>query len=446
MALELFGMTGTKLYVALIIALAVIIGGGYTVLGLGAEPYDLSGDDEDTFSIEYVPEGESSISFTSTPSGATVEINENTYTTPTGDINLNPGSYGYVVSLDDYAITSATATVEDGKAKTLNIVLEVAPVSEEPTPTATPTATPTPTPDETPDETPDGTVTDTPTPVATPEYDIPYSAVDVRIVAGSAFQGVDGTGAYDATHWNKVAGKYLYLTDDNKIKLTQISKWPNGVGNNLIEYNTEVPTGYNEFEHEQTYGGDIDFRLEYTGSSTSGIVGDILLGNFGAPDSANAVVNKINIVPKYYGFVFDVNKRDDAGPEITDEKVEPVAIRGSAWTLASLASWDPFTTSAIDVWTGPAQGNFDTKYPVHSFAFWGTVLDGNDNWIGGDTPARVVVNARDVDNYDTTGKKVLYIRLIDNEQILPASGSIAHYRIDYTVTLGNIVVDDVTKI
>ena len=446
MALELFGMTGTKLYVALIIALAVIIGGGYTVLGLGAEPYDLSGDDEDTFSIEYVPEGESSISFTSTPSGATVEISGNTYTTPTGDINLNPGSYDYVVSLDDYAITSATATVEDGKAKTLNIVLEVAPVSEEPTPTATPTATPTPTPDETPDETPDGTVTDTPTPVATPEYDIPYSAVDVRIVAGSAFQGVDGTGAYDATHWNKVAGKYLYLTDDNKIKLTQISKWPNGVGNNLIEYNTEVPTGYNEFEHEQTYGGDIDFRLEYTGSSTSGIVGDILLGNFGAPDSANAVVNKINIVPKYYGFVFDVNKRDGAGPEITDEKVEPVGIRGSSWALASLASWDPFTTSAIDVYTGPAQGNFDTKYPVHSFAFWGTVLDGNDNWIGGDTPARVVVNARDVDNYDTTGKKVLYIRLIDNEQILPASGSIAHYRIDYTVTLGNIVVDDVTKI
>ena len=446
MTLEIFGMTGTKLYITLIVALAVIIGGGYTVLGLGADPYELSGEDEDTFSIDYVPEGESSISFTSTPSGAIVKINGRTYTTPTGTINLDPASYDYVVSFDDYASTSATAIVEDGKAKTLNVVLEAAPVDDDATPTATPTPDDTVAATPTPDDTPDGTATGTPTPVPTVEYDIPYGAVDVRIVAGTAFQGVDGVGAYDAAHWNEVAGKYLYLTSKNEIKLTQTSKWPNGVGNNLIEYNTEVPTGYNEFEHEQTYGGDIDFRLEYTGSSTTGTVGDVLLGSFNPPSSANAVVMKINVVPKYYGFVFDVNKRDGAGPEITDEKVEPVAIRGSAWTLASLASWDPFTTSAIDVWTGPAQGNFDTKYPVHSFAFWGTVLDGNDNWIGGDTPARVVVNARDVDNYDTTGKKVLYIRLIDNEQILPASGSIAHYRIDYTVTLGNIVVDDVTKI
>ena len=445
MALELFGMTGTKLYIMLIVALAVIVGGGYTVMGLGADPYEISGDDEDTFSFNYVSEGESSISFTSTPTGASVEINGNTYITPTGDINLNPGSYDYVVSLDEYASTSATATVEDSKAKTLNVVLEEAPVDDDaPTPTPIPDGTPTGTP--TPDGTPDGTVTDTPTPAPTQEYDIPYAAVDVRIVAGTAFQGVDGTGVYDAAHWNEVSGKYLYLTDNNEIKLTQTSKWPNGVGNNLIEYNTEVPTSYNEFEHEQTYGGDIDFRLEYTGTSTTGTIGDILLGNFDAPDSANAMVMKINIVPKYYGFVFDVNKRDGAGPEITDEKVEPVGIRGSSWALASLASWDPFTTSAIDVYTGPAQGNFDTKYPVHSFAFWGTVLDGNDNWIGGETSARVVVDATDVDNYDTSGKKVLYIRLIDNEQILPASGSIAHYRIDYTVTLGNIVVDDVTKI
>ncbi|MCK5643313.1 MAG: hypothetical protein KAJ19_21065 [Gammaproteobacteria bacterium] len=443
MALELFGMTGTKLYIALIVALAVIIGGGYAIMEAGADPFEISGDDEDTFSINYVDEGESSVAFTSSPTGATIKISGETYTTPTGDINLDPASYDYVVDLEGHVGQSATVVIEDGKAKTLNVVLEVVPEpTETPTPDETPDATPTPTPDETPDETPDGT----PTPEPTPEYDIPYCAVDVRIVAGTAFQGVDVAGAYDAAHWNEVAGKYLYLTSKNEIKLTQVSKWPNGVGNNLIEYNTEVPTGYNEFEHEQTYGGDIDFRLEYTGSSTTGTVGDVLLGSFNAPSSANAVVMKINVVPKSYGFMFDVNKRDGEGPEITDEKVEPVAISGSAWTLASLAAWDPFTTSAIDVYTGPAQGNFDTKYPVHSWAFWGTVLDGNQNWIGGETPARVVVRASDADNYDTTGKKVLYIRLIDNEQILPGSGAIAHYKIDYTVTNGYVEVDDVTKI
>ena len=444
MALELFGMTGIKLYTALLVALVVIVGGGYTVLGLGAEPYELSGDDKDTFSLDYVPEGESSVSFVSIPSGVTIEINDRTYITPTEEIHLDPGSYNYVASSDGYETEVSIIEVEDGKARRYNLAL--LPIIADDDTTPTPDGTPEPTPDGTPEPTLDGTVVGTPTPVSTQEYDIPYAAVDVRIVAGTAFQGVDGTGVYDAAHWNEVAGKYLYLTDNNELKLTQISKWPNGVGDNLIEYNTEVPTGYNEFEHKQTYGGDIDFRLKYTGSSTSGIVGNILLGNFDAPDSANAMVMKINIVPKYYGFVFDVNKRDGAGPEITDEKVEPVAIRGSSWSLASLASWDPFTTSAIDVWTGPAQGNFDTKYPVHSYAFWGTVLDGNDNWIGGETSARVVVDATDVDNYDTSGKKVLYIRLIDNEQILPASGSIAHYRIDYTVSLGNIVVDDVTKI
>ena len=443
MAMEIFGMTGAKLYVALLVALVVIVGGGYTVMGLGAEPFELSGDDEDTFSTTYVPEGESSVSFRSNPSGATVEISGNTYTTPTEKIYLDPGPYEYTASLTDYVDEISTVEVGDGVSREYYLVLEVLPAEDvTPTPTPDDTVAATPTPDGTPDDTPDGT----PTPAATPEYDIPYGAVDVRIVAGTAFQGVDGAGAYDAAHWNEVAGKYLYLTSKNEIKLTQISKWPNGVGNNLIEYETSVPTGYNEFEHEQTYGGDIDFRLEYTGSSTTGTVGDVLLGSFNAPSSANAVVMKINVVPKSYGFVFDVNKRDGEGPVITDEKVEPVAIKVSAWTLASLAAWDPFTTSAVDVYTGPAQGNFDTKYPVHSWAFWGTVLDGNQNWIGGETPARVVVSASDADNYGTTGKKVLYIRLIDNEQILPESGAIAHYRIDYTVTNGNVKVDDVTKI
>lgn len=443
MTLEIFGLTGAKLYVALLVALIVIVGGGYSAMGLGAVPYELSEENEDTFSLDYVDEGESSIAFTSTPTGATVEINGNAYTTPTGVINLNPGSYDYMMSLDGYASTSATAIVEDGKAKTLNIALEATPADDAtPTPTPEGTVTATPTPDGTPDSTPTGT----PAPAPTEAYDIPYCGVDVRIVAGTAFQGVDSSGAYDAVHWNEVAGKYLYLTDKNTIKLTQTSKWPNGVGDNLIEYDTSVPTRYNEFEHEQTYGGNIDFKLQYTRTDMYGPVGDVLSGSFNPPSSANAVVMKINVVPKSYGFVFDVNKRDGEGPEITDEKVEPVAILRSAWTLASLASWDPFTTSAIDVYTGPAQGNFNNKYPVQSWAFWGTVLDANDNWIGGETSARVVVRASDADNYDTTGKRVLYIRLIDNEQILPSSGSIVHYRIDYELTPSYIKNIEVTKI
>jgi len=438
MALKMFGMAGAKLYVMIIVALAVVVGGSYAVMDIGADPYTLSGEEEDTFSTKYIDEDKSSIAFTSSPSGASVKISGDTYTTPTGDISLSPGAYDYVASLDDHITKSATENVESGKAKTVNIMFEA--VVDDPD------ATPTPEPDATPDSDATDTVTGTPTPDATPEDDIPYAAVGVRIVAGTAFQAVDGVGCYSPEHWNDVEGKYLYLTDKNTIKLSQTSGWPNGVGDTLIEYDTSVPTSYNDFEHKQTYGSEIDFRLQYTGTSTTGTIGDALVGSFSPPDSPNDIIMKINIVPKFYGFVFDVNKRDGAGPEITDEKVEPVGIKGSSWTLASLASWDPFTTSVIDVYTGPAQGNFNRKFPVHSWAFWGVVLDGNQNWIGGETPGRVVVSALDADDYGTSGDKVLYIRLIDNEQILPASESVAHYKIEYTVTTGYIEDIKVTKI
>ena len=48
MAKELFGMTGTKLYVVLIVALAVIIGGGYMITGASDESFSLSEIDDDT--------------------------------------------------------------------------------------------------------------------------------------------------------------------------------------------------------------------------------------------------------------------------------------------------------------------------------------------------------------------------------------------------------------
>lgn len=439
MGLEIFGLTGIKLYLAMIVALTVVVCGGYTVLGLGAEPFSLSDDDEDTFSVDNVDDGRSLIAFTSTPSGATVKINDRTYTTPTSAISLSPGAYDYVASLDGYISKGGTANAEDGKSLTLDLSFQVSDDT-----TTTPTATPTD--GATPTGTDTTTPTGTPTVAATAEPDeIPYGGVDVRVTAGTAFQGVKNAGVITEDEWDEIAGKRLYLTDDNTIKLTQVSGWPNGVGTTVIEYNTDVPTRYNEFESEYTYGSNIDFRLEYTGSSSSGLVGDVLIGYF-YPPGINQIDMRINVVPKTYGFLIAVNKRDGEGPVIVKDFVYPVAISTNTWSLASIASWDPFTQSAIDVAVGPAQGNFDTTYPIYEWAFWGTVVDSNHDWIGGETPAVVIVRASDVDNHDTPGTKVMYVRLIDNEQILPESASVAYYRIDYTVTTGNIVVDDVTKI
>ena len=48
MALELFGMTGTKLYITLLVALVVIVGGGYVITGASDDSFSLSEVDDDT--------------------------------------------------------------------------------------------------------------------------------------------------------------------------------------------------------------------------------------------------------------------------------------------------------------------------------------------------------------------------------------------------------------
>ncbi|MCK4665980.1 PEGA domain-containing protein [Candidatus Dependentiae bacterium] len=431
-------MTGAKLYAAIIVVLIVLGSGAYVIMDIGAKSYALSGDEDDTFSIDYVNEGESYVSFTSNPSGASVEINDETYTTPTGDIKLDPGSYSYSVSLEDYASANGEVSVEDGKSRTLNIILESAPALE-------PGETPIPEPTE--GETP--TLDGTPTPTPTEDYDIPFMGVDVRIVAGTPFQGVKFAGAHDEAAWLDVQGKYLYLTKNNEINLKQISKYPNGVGNTLIEYDDDVPTGWNEFEHLQTWGQDIEFRLKYTGSSTTGTIGEILLGHFSAPDSPSAQVMKINIVPKHYGFWFDVQKKDDAGPIIVGNKAEPVGIYGSSWALATIASWDFRTMPVIRIDVSNSEENLDydrTTYKLYNWAFWTPeTVDSSGNWIGGEASTRVVIRGSDADNFDSVGSKELYLQLMDQERY----GEVPYmntYKITYDVSLGNIDNIKVTKI
>ena len=446
MTLEILGMTGAKLYVAILVALLVIGGGIYVITGMGAESYTLSGDEDDTFSIDYVNEGESYVSFTSNPTGALVKINDKTYTTPIDDIKLDPGLYQYSVSLENHATKIGEINAEDGKSLTLNTVLESVPAPE---PGETPLATSTeePTPDGTGTPTPDGT--GTPTPEPTEDYDIPFMGVDVRVVAGSPFQGVEFAGAHDEAAWLDVQGKYLYLTRNNEINLKQISKYPNGVGNTLIEYNDDVPTGWNEFEHLQTWGQDIEFRLKYTGSSTTGTIGEVLLGHFPAPDSPSAQTMKINIVPKHYGFWFDIQKQDDGAPIIVGNKAEPVGIYGSSWALATIASWDFRTQPVFVVNTGSSAGAKDTQYEVYNWAFWGPdVVDQSGDWIGGEASARMVVRGKDAVDFDTVGSKTLYITLTDIHHVLehPTLPYESKYKITYDVNLGNIENVKVTKI
>lgn len=437
MALELFGMTGAKLYIAIIAMLVVLSGAMYVVLDLGGEPYTLSGEDDDTFSVDYVNEGESYVSFTSNPTGATLEINGQTYITPTGNIELNPGSYSYVVSLDGYVTKTTDISVEDGKSRALNINLEVA---QAPEPEETPTSTPT----------PDGTDTPTPTPIE--EYDIPWGGVDIKFVVGTAFQGVESAGGHDAAMWNEVEGKTLYLHDKNVIELSQTSGYPNGVGDTLIEYEDEVPTAFMEFEHLQTYGSRIDWKLTYTGDEDNGFVSvaNILAGSVPAPNQAGPISQKIVVVPKSYGFWFDVQKEDSTPPTIVDNRASPVGIYVSTWSLASLAFWNRMTDPLITVHTGSSQGDLSTKYELHTWMFWKPVIDANNNLIEGqESFTRVVVRADDATNFDRTGTdKVLYITLRD-VYLLSTSDYLPYkseYKITYDVDLGNVENVRVTKL
>mgnify|MGYP000223845686 CR=1 FL=1 len=430
MALELFGMTGTKLYIAIIAMLVVLSGAMYVVLDLGGEPYTLSGEDDDTFSVDYVNEGESYVSFTSDPIGATLEINDKTYITPTGNIELDSGSYSYVVTLDNYVTKMGDINVEDEKSKTLNVVLESIPLELIETPTPEPTETST------------GTATGTPTPTGTETYDIPFGAVNMRFVAGTAFQGVDTAGAVDEARWLSFAGKTLYLRDRNVIEFSQTSGYPNGVGDTLIEYEDEVSTSFMEFEHLQTYGSRIDWKLTYTGNEDNGFVSiaNILAGSIEAPDQAGPMTVKINVVPKSYGFWFDVQKKDDSGPVIVGNKAEPVGIYASSWALAS---WHGFTDPVIYMAVSGAQGEAPTVHEIHGWAFWETyTVDSGGNWVGEEATTRVIIRANDAHDFDRIGEdKVLYIRMYDLVRADAGDdpdSTYSEYKLTYDVDLGNV--------
>lgn len=448
MTLELFGMTGIKLYISMIVGFLLVCGGSYMLVDSMSEPYALSGDEDDTFSVGYVDEGKSYVSFTSSPSGASVKIDDTTYTTPTGEISIVPGSYQYSMSLEGYVTKLDQVSVEDGKSKALNVVLEGAPEQE-----AEETPTPDGTPESTPDGTPDGTPEDgTPTPTPTEQYPIPWGAVDMKFVVGTAFQGVESRGGHSADLWNEVEGKTLYLRDKNTIELSQTSGYPGGVGDTLIEYEDEVPTGLMEFEHYQTYGSPIDWRLTYTGDEDNGFVSvaNILAGSVDAPNQAGPLSVKINVVPKSYGFWFDVEKEDSGPPTIVDNRASPAAIYASSWTLASLAFWDRMSDPLITVHTGSSQGALTTKYELHTWMFWKPVIDSSNNLIEGqESFTRVVVSAKNAANFDRTGTdKVLYITLRD-VYILSTSDDlpyISEYKITYDVDLGNIENVRVTKL
>ena len=449
MALSILGLAGIKLYLALLIAMIIVGGGAYTVLDLGAEPYALSDDEDDTFDIDYIEAGQSSMAFTSTPSGASVIIDSDTYTTPTGDIDLNPGAYEYVVTLTDYEGRVALANVEDGKAITLNIALAPVEVESTPDPDATETPTPdgTPDPDATATPIPDGTETATAT--ATPSYEIPFAGIDVRVRAATPFQGVALTGGYDEGEWLAVQGKRLLITDDNVLTLHQVSGYPNGVGDTAIDYTDEVSTSYMEFESAWTWGSNVDFTLTHTGSSDVGFIGSPVSGSFPAPEANNALW-EIGVVPVTYGFAFDVVKRVDAAPIIKDNIAEPVGIVSGEWEMASLGSWDPFRDPVIIVYADGTSGSGGNDYDIMNWMFWGPdVVNSAGDWIVGDASSKVVVRANKVIDYTTPGAKTMYVTLIDHHEIGTGDGTIPYmseYKITYTLGVGGITNTKVTEI